>query len=116
MVYLMAIIKAAYPEYYSQTNDIRDAVNLWTELLANDDPILIGKAVKEFIKNDDKGFPPKIGQIREMAKTIRRQEAQEERMVEQQKKLNEPQREKTQEEVEMMESAISKMRNILKSV
>ena len=113
MLYLMAIMRTAYPEYYRQQNDIEDTVNLWLEMLEGDDPIIISKAVKEFIKNDDKGFPPKIGQIREMAKSIRRQEIQDEKMRDQQKKLAEPLKVRSQEEIKDMESAISKIRKFL---
>lgn len=67
----MAIIKTAYPEYYRQSNDIEDTINLWQEMMQDDDEKFISLAVKEFIKTDTKGFPPKIGQIRELAKTIR---------------------------------------------
>lgn len=70
----MAIIKTSYPEYYRQTSEIEDAINLWSEMLANDDPNIISKATKKFIQTDTKGFPPKIGQIRMIAEDIRHAE------------------------------------------
>ena len=71
---VMSAIKVAYPSYYKNQTEIDDAINLWTEMLAEDDPAYIAKAVKEFIKTDSKGFPPTIGQIRTIAAEIRRAE------------------------------------------
>ena len=82
IAYLMAIIKTAYPEYYRQSNDIEDTINLWQEMMQDDDEKFISLAVKEFIKTDTKGFPPKIGQIRGIAKTIRSDERMRERSLE----------------------------------
>lgn len=65
-------IKAAYPNFYKNQAEIDDAINLWAEMLSEDDPILTAKAVKEFIKNDASGFPPTIGQIRAKAAEIRK--------------------------------------------
>ena len=71
---LMSAIKVAYPNYYKNQTEIDDAINLWAEMLSEDDPIYIAKAVKQFIKTDTKGFPPAIGQIRTTAAEIRRAE------------------------------------------
>lgn len=68
----MTVIKAAYPNYYKGQAEIDDAINVWSEMLAEDDTIFIAKAVKDFIRNDASGFPPTIGQIRSLAKEIRR--------------------------------------------
>jgi hypothetical protein len=70
----MSAIKVAYPSYYKDQAEIEDAINLWTEMLAEDDARLIAKAVKQFIKTDSKGFPPSIGQIRTLAAEIRKKE------------------------------------------
>ena len=51
-----------------------DAVNLWAEMFTDEEPTLIAKAVKKFIKTDSKGFPPKIGQISTIAAEIRKSE------------------------------------------
>ncbi len=64
---IMAIIKQVYPRYYAEQTreDLEVAVNLWTDLFAEDDGKLVYAAVKAFIASDTKGFPPSIGQIRE---------------------------------------------------
>lgn len=70
----MMAIKAAYPSYYKNQGEIDDAVNIWAEMLAQDESINIAKAVKEYIKTNTSGFPPSIGQIRGLAKEINRKE------------------------------------------
>lgn len=70
----MSAIKVAFPSYYKNQTEIEDAINLWAEMLSEDDPVNIAKAVKQFIKTDEKGFPPSIGQIRTLAKEIRQME------------------------------------------
>lgn len=71
---IMSAIKVAYPNYYKNQIEIEDAINLWAEMLSEDDAIYIAKSVKQFIKTDQKGFPPSIGQIRTLAVEIRRAE------------------------------------------
>ena len=70
----MSAIKVAYPNYYKNQTEIDDAINLWAEMLSDDDSTYIAKAVKQFIKTDFKGFPPAIGQIRTIAAEIRKSE------------------------------------------
>lgn len=63
---IMAVLKEAYPYYYKDKTkkELSAAVNLWTEMFADDDVRLVKAAVKSYIANDDKGFPPVIGQIK----------------------------------------------------
>lgn len=70
----MTVIRAAYPNYYKGQAEIEDAINVWSEMLIEDDTVFTAKAVKEFIKNDRSGFPPSIGQIRGIAKDIKKME------------------------------------------
>lgn len=56
---------------------IDDAINIWSEMLSEDDPTYIAKAVKQYIKTDATGYPPSIGQIRVIAKDIRTGELRE---------------------------------------
>lgn len=74
---IMSAIKVAYPSYYKNQAEIDDAINLWAEMLSEDDPAYIAKAAKQFIKVDAKGFPPSIGQIRTLAAEIRKSEYEE---------------------------------------
>ena len=111
--YLMAIIKTAYPEYYRQSSDIEDAINLWHEMFQQDDSILIGEAVKRFIKQDDKGFPPKIGQIANIAKDIQAEQRRERERERERLKIDKPKREITEEERKYQEKVLAKMRAFL---
>ena len=69
---MMAILRAAYPRFYigMTDEDAEAALNLWHGFFADDDASLVSDAVKAFIANDTKGFPPSIGQIREKLDTI----------------------------------------------
>lgn len=63
---IMAILKEAYPMYYRDKTkeELSTAINLWTEMFVDDDVNLVKAAVKAYIANDVKGFPPVIGQIK----------------------------------------------------
>lgn len=66
----MEILRTAYPNYYKNAGDIKQAADLWTELFADDDVRVIAAAVKAFIVNDEKGFPPSIGQIKKISQNL----------------------------------------------
>ena len=70
--YLLAVIYAAYPNYYRGANpqDMSDVVKLWTKMFEEDSPELVIGAVKAFIASDEKGFPPVIGQIKAKIRDI----------------------------------------------
>ena len=70
VIAIMTAIRAAYPNYYKNQAEVNDAISLWSEMLAEDKADYIAKAVKDFIKNDNTGFPPTIGQIRSRARDI----------------------------------------------
>lgn len=63
---IMAILKANYPRYYSDMDkkELQGVVNLWHQMFVDDNVDIVANAVKAFIANDDKGFPPVIGQIK----------------------------------------------------
>lgn len=67
IVKLLAIVRAAYPAFYSKQGeeDTSAAVNLWHSMFADDDTATVCAAVKAFIAADTKGFPPTIGQIKD---------------------------------------------------
>lgn len=69
-VQIMEILRTAYPNYYKNVGDIKQAAGLWSELFADDDPLVVAAAVKAFIVNDEKGFPPVIGQIKTMVRDL----------------------------------------------
>ena len=66
----MTAIRAAYPNYYRNQAEVSDAITIWHEMLQDDKADYIARAVKDFIKNDNTGFPPTIGQIRSRARDI----------------------------------------------
>lgn len=63
---IMSVLKAAYPAYYKDMNraEAERVVGLWTELFRDDPVEQVALAVKGFIANDVKGFPPHIGAIK----------------------------------------------------
>lgn len=73
---LMAVIKAAYPSYYkgASAQDMRDAVDLWENMFAEDNFASVAGAVKAYIATDEKGFPPAIGQIKAQMRKITKTE------------------------------------------
>ena len=72
---LMAIIKLAYPQYYSRQDEILSAVSLWSEMFKEDDFKVVSAGVKSFIASDTKGFPPSIGMIKQYISKITTPEA-----------------------------------------
>lgn len=61
---IMDILTAAYPRFCAGNADMRNVINLWAEMFANDDVALVAAAVKSVIESDEKGFPPSIGQVK----------------------------------------------------
>lgn len=106
----MMTIKTAYPNYYHNNTEIDDAVNLWGRHLADDDFNLTVRALDQYISNDTAGFPPAIGQIKNIARGLKRKQREEREMAEQQKRLAEPKREPTKEDMEMAGEFIRKIR------
>lgn len=66
----MVVLETAYPNYYKNSANREQAVALWAELFTDDDPNVVAAAVKAFIVNDEKGFPPSIGQIKKLAQNL----------------------------------------------
>lgn len=63
---IMSVLKAAYPAYYKDMNraEAERVVGLWTEMFRDDPVEQVALAVKGYIANDLKGFPPHIGAIK----------------------------------------------------
>lgn len=64
---IMAVLKAAYPNYYKDMKraDAEGVVNLWATMFADEPAELVTMAVKAHIASDSKGFPPHIGAIKD---------------------------------------------------
>lgn len=58
----LAIMKAAYPNFYKTTEDIKGAIALWSMMFEEDDNKLVLMAVKMHISTNK--FPPTIADIR----------------------------------------------------
>lgn len=69
---IMAILRGACPQFYRDISrtEAEDTVNLWLDMLRNEDPALVGAAVKSVIESDEKGFPPTIGQVKAKMRLI----------------------------------------------
>lgn len=64
---VMDILRVAYPQFYRgvDSRDIALAVQLWTEMFAQDEVKTVLAAVKRLIALDTRGFPPAIGAVKE---------------------------------------------------
>ena len=64
---IMAILKAAYPAYYAKISkeEAIVAVNLWADLFAAEDALLVAAAVKVLIASKVDSYPPSIGAVKE---------------------------------------------------
>lgn len=60
------ILKIAYPHHYRgySKDEAEIMLNLWTELFADNEFPDVCTAIKSYIVNDEKGFPPVIGVIK----------------------------------------------------
>ena len=63
---ILSVLRGAYPAFYRDTSrqEAEAIVNLWAEMFADEDYLLVGAAVKSLIVSDSKGFPPVIGQVK----------------------------------------------------
>ena len=109
VIALMTVIKATFPAYYRESDSVNDAVAIWSELLSSDNPLHITKALKDFIKTDTSGFPPTIGQIRNLAKEYRYQDYIKKQEIEE---LPPP---KSEEEIKKQDEMREATRRILSS-
>lgn len=66
---ILAIIEVAYPNWIPKLDMEKKKimVSLWSELFAEDDPLVIANAVKAIIQTDTNGYAPSIAQIRAKA-------------------------------------------------
>lgn len=78
---IMAVLRAAYPRYYSgqRREEVETAITLWQSIFDDLPYNVVAAAVQAFIADDDKGFPPAVGQINRRVREI----VEPERMTEQ---------------------------------
>lgn len=63
---VLSVIKTEYPNEFRRMvrEEAERKAALWQNMFADDDPQLVGAAVKSYIVSDESGFAPKIGQIK----------------------------------------------------
>ena len=65
MAQIIDILAIEYPQIASRTDEEKvDMMKLWASMFADEPGQMVAMAVKAFIVSDQKGFPPKIGQIK----------------------------------------------------
>lgn len=64
---IMTVLKTAYPGYYRdmKPKEAENVVNLWAEMFRDEPAGLVAAAVKAYIAQDRKGYPPHIGAIKD---------------------------------------------------
>lgn len=69
---IMAVLRGAYPQFYRDISrqEAEDTVSLWLDMFRQDDPNLVGAAVKSIIEGDETSFPPTIGQVKAKMRLI----------------------------------------------
>jgi hypothetical protein len=62
---VMAVLKAAYPQYYKDTDEdeVKSGIALWQAIFSDHSYEAVSNAVMAFIATDTKGFPPAPGMI-----------------------------------------------------
>lgn len=63
---ILAVLKRTYPVFYKDISEqeIAGIIELWHEMFEADDARIVASALKTFIANDEKGYPPTIGIIK----------------------------------------------------
>ena len=69
---IMAVLRGAYPQFYRDISrkEAEDTVNLWQAMFAEDEPGLVGAAVKAIIVSEAREFPPNIGIVKEKMREL----------------------------------------------
>ena len=69
---VLSVLRSAYPNFYKgmARGELEQILDLWTDMFQDDDPQIVGGAVKAFIATDSKGFPPVIGVIKDKVRQI----------------------------------------------
>lgn len=72
VIQIMAVLRGAYPHFYRDISrkEAEDTVNLWQAMFSDDDPRIVGAAVKAIIVSDAREFPPNIGIVKEKMREL----------------------------------------------
>lgn len=66
---IVTMLSTAYPSMRGDEKAVVNQVALWADMFPHDDYAAVKDAVRGYIATDEKGFPPKIGQIKARIKT-----------------------------------------------
>ena len=71
---ILGVLKTAYPAFYRDLSReaALQAVALWHEMFADEDPRAVTAAVKALIKTRKEGYPPTIGEVNEKLQALTR--------------------------------------------
>lgn len=69
---IMAVLCAAYPQFYAKQTDedLANVVNLWLDLFEDEPYPLVAAATKALIKTRTSTFPPVVGEVAEKVRQI----------------------------------------------
>lgn len=69
---MLDVLQAAYPAFYSGKTgaELSKIANLWWTMFADDNPALVGAAVKAIITESDSTYPPNIGVVKEKMRQL----------------------------------------------
>lgn len=69
---VLRVIRVAYPNSFNRmtTEDKNDFLSVWSDMFANDDPMLVMTAVKSYIRSNTSQFAPSVGQIVDLMQKI----------------------------------------------
>lgn len=69
---ILKIVKAEWPQSFRgmTKEDAEARINLWAEMFKDDDPRLVGAAVKALIVAGNREFAPGVGQIKEQMRKL----------------------------------------------
>lgn len=67
----LKVLRMAYPTFYSKMRiaDMRDTLDLWATIFADDDPRIVTAAVRDLIQTHN-GFPPEIADVKNRMRDI----------------------------------------------
>lgn len=65
---ILVVLKTAYPSFYRNSEEVTDAINLWSTMFADDNPRIVMEAVKSLICTLK--YPPTIADIKEKINLI----------------------------------------------
>lgn len=67
----LKILRLAYPTFYAKMRvaDMKDTLNLWATIFAEDDPRIVTATVRDLIQTHN-GFPPEIADVKNRMRDI----------------------------------------------